>query len=294
MQTIDSRDHDCPGGERVNMSAKRSLGIILVSLLALLFWVSVFPHPAQAQTPGFSNPVDNQAISGNIPIMGTAVIDPFQKYELHFKQDPSGDDAFVYFDGGTTPIVNGQLGFWQAGGLPPGRYTLRLRVVKQDGNYAEYFARNIALNQGPVATPTLDQPPTPTPIPIPSPTFTPVVQPTPVVVAVEQPPVAGDSAPTAPGGESGAVAQDAQPNTRGEAVAAAIAGDLGADQTSAQVADSGDTVGSAVARELGAALALDRLQSEFMRGMRISALIALAGFILFGGKALLRRLLMRS
>ncbi len=90
-----------------------------------------------------------------MPIIGTAVIDSFQKYELHYKQEPSGDDAYIYFTGGTTPIVGGQLGVWAAGGLPPGNYSIRLRVVKQDGNYAEYYAPNVSVNQAaPSPTPT--------------------------------------------------------------------------------------------------------------------------------------------
>ena len=57
-----------------------------------------------------SSPAPGAAINGDVPIIGTAVIDPFQKYELHYKQEPSGDDAYIYFAGGTSPVINGQLG----------------------------------------------------------------------------------------------------------------------------------------------------------------------------------------
>ncbi len=46
------------------------------------------------------------------------------------------------------PRQNGRPGVWQTGGLPPGLYSLRLRVVKNDGNYAEFFAPNLSLNSG--------------------------------------------------------------------------------------------------------------------------------------------------
>ena len=101
------------------------LALLLVGILTLL------AAPAHAQSEsGITSPAPGSAIFGDVPIFGTATIDPFQKYELHFKQDPSGDDAFIYFAGGTSPVIGGQLGVWQAGGLPPGTYTLRLRVVK--------------------------------------------------------------------------------------------------------------------------------------------------------------------
>jgi len=58
---------------------------------------TVQPALAQQAAPGFTNPVDGQAVSGDVVIRGTAVIDTFQKYELHFKQEPSGDEAFIYF-----------------------------------------------------------------------------------------------------------------------------------------------------------------------------------------------------
>jgi hypothetical protein len=117
--------------------------------VACFVWLLLTGRPISAQDQsGITSPAPGAAISGDVPIFGTAVIDPFQKYELHFKQEPSGNDAYIYFYGGTSPVANGQLGVWQAGGLPPGTYSLRLRVVKQDGNYAETFVPNLSVNQG--------------------------------------------------------------------------------------------------------------------------------------------------
>ena len=142
---------------------------------------------AQAQTSsGITSPATSSAVGGTVTIQGTAVIEPFQKYELHFKQEPSGDDAYIYFDGGTEPVVNGQLGILQADGLSPGVYSIRLRVVKNDGNYAEFFAQNVNVGQDLEPTPTSTSN-VPTPTPIPSATFTPAPQPTPVVGQVSQP-----------------------------------------------------------------------------------------------------------
>ncbi|MCS6828061.1 MAG: hypothetical protein NZ553_15715, partial [Caldilinea sp.] len=139
----------------------------LLALILAIVWFILTPSSMHAQESGITSPAPGSAISGDVPIFGTATIEPFQKYELHFKQEPSGDDAFIYFAGGTSPVIGGQLGVWQAGGLPPGTYTLRLRVVKTDGNYAEYFVPNLSVNQAAPPTPTPEASPTETPTPTP-------------------------------------------------------------------------------------------------------------------------------
>lgn len=242
----------------------------LVVVLGLL-WLSVIPGVVHAQTEsGITSPSPGSAISGDVPVFGSATIDPFQKYEIHFKQDPSGDDAFIYFAGGTSPIVNGQLGVWQAGGLPAGVYTLRLRVVKADGNYAEYFVPNLSVNQGAAPTPTPAESPTETPTP--TSTFTPAPQPTPALGQVAQPQVEGD--PPTPTPTQVAVVDPGQ--------TPAISGLLptptpaGADAVSTPA-------GSAVTRELGEALSFQRLQTQFFNGIRISAALFLGiAAIVFG------------
>ena len=133
-----------------NAQRVRRIAGSIVTLIILLFLSigGTLWQPVVAQS-GITSPAPGSSVSGDVTVIGTAVIDPFQKYELHFKLEPSGDDAYVYFTGNTVPVQNGPLGVWQTGGLPAGIYSLRLRVVKNDGNYAEFFAQNISVNQGP-------------------------------------------------------------------------------------------------------------------------------------------------
>ncbi len=247
----------------------RGRGYLLFVLLVAAASVFFVPSVAHAQS-GITSPSPGSAISGDVPIFGTATIDPFQKYELHFKQDPSGDDAFIYFAGGTSPIESGQLGVWQAGGLPPGTYTLRLRVVKADGNYAEYFVPNLSVNQ--VAL----QPPTPTPeespTETPTPTFTPAPQPTPAVGQVAQPQVEGD--PPTPTPAQVAVVDPGQTPALGALLPT---------PTPAGSAPVATPAGGALTRELGEALSFQRLQTQVFNGIRISAAVFIAiGAIVFG------------
>jgi hypothetical protein len=256
------------------------LGITLIFLALLGSLLPVQPLFAQS---GITSPAAGSAVSGDVTIMGTAVIDPFQKYELHYKMEPSGDDAYIYFFGATTPVLNGTLGTWQAGGLPAGSYSLRLRVVKNDGNYAEFFSPNISVNQGANAvqaqttitdTDTAGATPTPsepTPTPIPTATFTPAPQPTAAVGQVNQP---AFDAPT--------------PTSTPETVAIINPDNTQALTTTlAEVTNSNNAVdGGSVTRELGEALSLNRLREQFFNGMRISAALFLGVIALYGGKRL--------
>lgn len=237
----------------------------LVGALATA-WFILTPVPAYAQESGITSPAPGSAISGDVPIFGTATIEPFQKYELHFKQEPSGDDAYIYFAGGTSPVIGGQLGVWQAGGLPPGTYTLRLRVVKIDGNYAEYFVPNLSVNQTP---PTPEESPTETP----TPTFTPAPQPTPAIGQVTQPQLERDS-PTPTPAEVAVVDPGQTP----------AAGGLLPTPMPAEPASVATPSGSALTRELGEALSFQRLRTQFFNGVRISAAIFIAIAALFLGK----------
>lgn len=254
---------------RINGAAWLLLSTLLLLLGSL--WTAA-PIIAQA---GITAPAAGSSVSGDVTIMGTAIIDPFQKYELHYKLEPSGDDAYIYFAGATTPVQNGQLGVWQASGLPAGTYSLRLRVVKVDGNYAEYFAPNISVNQGaqePTPTPTSSEP---TPTPIPTATFTPAPQPTVAVGQVNQPALDNPPTPTFTP-EAVAVVQNTGETSEQTAVTN-LAAVTNADEESA---------GGSLTRELGEALSITRLRGQFFNGMRISAALFFGVIALYAGKRL--------
>lgn len=261
----------------------------LTSLLLLVLLINFSPaRPLYAQEQsGITSPAAGSQVSGSVPIFGTAVIDPFQKYELHYKPEPSSDDAYIYFDGNTSPVVNGQLGIWQAGGLPPGTYSLRLRVVKADGNYAEYFAPNIGVNLGaesnsseePTPTETANEFAEPTETPIPTVTFTPAPQPTVAVGVVEQPQIEGEQppTPTVPPVEVAEVPPS-------DSNAGAIPTPEPTNPPQSTVIDNTASDEDNPMRELGQALAFDTLRSRFWSGVRYSAVLCIGIIALFGGK----------
>ena len=257
----------------MSTSAVRWLWFGALYILVLTLISSPLKSLYAQSTSEITSPEPGSAVGGDIAIIGTAVIEPFQKYELHYKLEPNGDDAFIYFDGGTTPIQGGQLGVLRSNDLAPGVYSIRLRVVKLDGNYAEFFAPNLTINQGPAATPTSDQP---TPTPIPSATFTPAPQPTVSVGQIEQPVAVEELLPT--------------PTSSSEQVASAVDSGSGPSRTDIETTGSSAEESGGLTDQLGAAVSLDRLQDSFMDGIRYAAAIFSIVFLVYLVKYILGRL----
>ncbi|MBV7331391.1 hypothetical protein KFU94_24770 [Chloroflexi bacterium TSY] len=249
--------------------------IFFVCLLIVVTLGVSFQTTHAQSSSGITSPATSSSVSGAVTIQGTAVIEPFQKYELHFKQEPSGDDAYIYFDGGTEPIVNGQLGILQADGLPPGVYSIRLRVVKNDGNYAEFFAQSVSIGLEPTPTPTSSQP---IPTPIPSATFTPAPQPTPAVGQVTQPNLGNGVSVQAAPEPLAAVVDEAAPaadvSNAGEVVEApASVANEEITTSEDQTATDGSSEINSITRQLGEAFAIQILRERFFYGVRVSAVL---------------------
>ena len=222
---------------------------------------------AQTGQSGITSPEQDSSVSGLVPIIGSATGSPFARYELGFKESSEGEESFRYFGGETFQVVNGQLGVWHTDALAPGTYTLRLRVVKPDGNYGEFFVHNISVSQDPI-TPTPDEP-TPTPIPIDTPT--PYPQPTVAEVQVEQPNIEGEteeptSTPPPPSQSDGGGTTESQTSSSGQSEIVPQPGILG---------------------DLGESLGLERLRSQFFSGVRWSAGLFLLLGAIFAAKRLL-------
>lgn len=149
------------------------VGVLLAALPVRGAW-------AQA-TGQITSPRDRAAVRGLVPIEGSATHPQFQKYEIHYGPEPNPGDQWTPVQGSpfTVPVVQGRLGLWDTTIIPDGLYSLRLRVVRLDGNYEEYFVRSIQVsNTRPTETPTPRATPT-----LAAPTDTPEPTPT-VVIAV--------------------------------------------------------------------------------------------------------------
>lgn len=211
-----------------------------------------------------NSPQSGQSVRGAVQITGSALHPAFQRYELYYTVEP-GENWVFMGDASTAPVSNGVLGTWQTGGLPDGNYSLRLRVVRQDGNYDEGFARNVVVAN---TTP-------PTPAPTDTPSFD--------AQATLPPPIEGVVTPTPPATPTAAAVEQPDiptPTPRPSPTATAEA----QQQAAADSGASGDDTGGA---SLTDALETSTLQSSFVRGASLAAAIFLAVGAFFGVRRLL-------
>ncbi len=121
---------------------------------------------AVAQQNGISTPTSGEIISGVVTVTGTAVDPNYLRYELAFRNENNQAAGWIVFAEGNQPVNEGVLAIWDttvgqnvgAPVFPDGRYRLRLRVVKTDYNYDEYFVTDLTIsNAGPTPVPTPDE-----------------------------------------------------------------------------------------------------------------------------------------
>ena len=170
---------------------------LLLIIAALPATASIAAPPKQGELAVITAPADNDVVRGVVSIIGSAVHPAFDRYELAYAVEPvtSNDQWVGIGEVGREQVVNGELAKWDTTILPDGSYSLRLRVVRNDGNYSETEVKHVVVaNAVPTETPTPSASPTPTttPTPLPpTPTIvielpTPEATPTPRVLTVTE------------------------------------------------------------------------------------------------------------
>lgn len=184
---------------------KRALCALVLLVIGL---VVAWPLLAQQLVVQVTSPTIGQEVRGLVPIIGSASVPDFQFYKVEFGVGANPGEWAVIGSLHDQPVINGQLEVWNTAALPDGVYTLRLQGVKKDGNWEEFFVRNVVIaNTRPTATPTPSETPTPaepTPAsPASAPTAaqvatspTPALPPTPIVIAPTKPPAGSTPTPT--------------------------------------------------------------------------------------------------
>lgn len=162
-----------------------ALWILVGVALGVPFVVQAGPAQApagQGTVAVITSPKDNAILRGRVVITGSADDPNFWKYEVHYAREPVSENWVLIGTVHEQPVLNGVLETWDTTLVPDGAYSLRLRVVRRDGNYDERYVRGLSVaNAQPTETPTpvVEATPTPTITPTPLP-------PTPTVV-IEQP-----------------------------------------------------------------------------------------------------------
>jgi len=113
----------------------------LATLPRIECWDDVFStgggFGAPITTAVITSPANGQTVTGNMPVIGTVQFDSRQADFYHLdliggpfpNWTPLGEEGFG-------SVIDGQLGFLNVEGLPPGNYRVRVRLVK-DGNFIQ-------------------------------------------------------------------------------------------------------------------------------------------------------------
>lgn len=88
-------------------------------------------------------PRPGTVIAGIVDVRGTATDPNFLRWELHW--GPSGVNRWTLLTQGDRQMVESLLAQLDLRGIPAGDYDLRLRVVRQDGNYTDTFVRGLSV-----------------------------------------------------------------------------------------------------------------------------------------------------
>lgn len=164
------------------------LFLILVATLWLLQFSTVVAAPErQGQDLAvITSPGNNAVVQGTVEIIGSADHPSFQFYIVEFHPEPVTNDQWQIIGNiREMPVIDGVLETWDTTLFPDGSYTLRLRTVRLDGNYSEFFVQQVVIsNAQPIPTETPSVTPTSETV---TPTITPTdLPPTPTIV-IEQP-----------------------------------------------------------------------------------------------------------
>ncbi|HRV96574.1 MAG TPA: hypothetical protein P5526_30745, partial [Anaerolineae bacterium] len=118
-------------------------------------WINAAPLRQGEDIAVISAPSSNAVVQGVVPITGSADHPSFQFYIVEFSPEPVGDQWQIIGAIREQPVINGDLVTWDTTSVPDGSYTLRLRVVRLDGNYTEAFSQQVVVaNSQPTPTPT--------------------------------------------------------------------------------------------------------------------------------------------
>lgn len=117
--------------------------IRFLTVLALLIW----PSAADASSGnGITSPDDGATVSGLVPVVAIADSVHFQKWQLDLLPNGNAGQAAYLAHGEDRRPNPGPLITVDSTRYPDGLYTLRLRVVRRDGNYDESLRTVVIAN----------------------------------------------------------------------------------------------------------------------------------------------------
>jgi len=141
---------------RGELMRRLAIGLVLLAVMATSGLIAVRAEPVQQQSQvQIISPEVNTEVRGMVPIVGSASVPNFDYYKIEFGHGSDPSQWALIGSMHEAPVINDQLELWDTTGHPDGIYTLRLRAVKKDGNYGEFYVRQVVIaNTRPTLTAT--------------------------------------------------------------------------------------------------------------------------------------------
>ncbi len=132
----------------------------LYCLLALALIGGLSVQPAAASQPraaanGIVTPPAGAAVRGVVPVTGVAQTTDFAKWQLDLLPGSDASRAVFLAVGETASAAASALASFDSTSFADGAYSLRLRVVRRDGNYDEHFTAITIANTAPAPRPAV-------------------------------------------------------------------------------------------------------------------------------------------
>jgi hypothetical protein len=99
------------------------------------------PQLAFAPPAGFVAPRSGDTVRGVVDLTGTVPAADLLRWELAWS--PTQQEDWRFLLSGTQPVQEGLLARLDLALLAGGTYDFRLRIVRMDSNYTEYFVRGV-------------------------------------------------------------------------------------------------------------------------------------------------------
>jgi hypothetical protein len=142
------------------------------------------PTPTKVIRMGneISHPRSGDAVAGLAAIRGYAAAPSFRRYDVHIAVASS--ESWQWLATSMRPVYDDVLHLLDTTPFRDGKYDLRVRVLRDDGDYSESFLRKIEIRNANPPTATLARNELGTPFPTPTPTATtPTATPTPEFIS---------------------------------------------------------------------------------------------------------------
>lgn len=146
----------------------------LLATILIAGWLSLVQQTTPA--PAIDRPLPGEAVQGVVLIQGSSTVEGFASAQLEFRYEDGPEETWFLIQDQIPAIEGGTLASWDTTTITDGNYRIRLRILKQDGNFVVVEVAGVRVrNYTAVETSTPAMLPETTLQPTPTPTASPVV-----------------------------------------------------------------------------------------------------------------------